>query len=362
MTSGIAFFDEYPGPILGHHPDFLLGLADAATRLVGSNVRIYCPPAYLQFRPDPQPVVVRPAVGRRLPADADLTRQNLLRACTDAQAAGISVLVNLFLDETYEGLPSEDCGIQLIHVLHRPGELIPSTKAQKLLEIASRRDTFVVHTDRGRRQLERLLPHASIVQMPWPAATVAEVEARFTSPVRIEEQQVLVVGGARPDKGLLTLLEASKDGPPVSIVGELAPDDERYLSPPPAGVQVTWERRWVDRRVIERAIETAPLVVFPYLWEFASHGGASASLAQAVTFGKPLIVSDVLAPDLHSLSFCRVIPAGDSTALRSAIEYALRETNSLHDAARTFLFEVQSRHTFEAHVERLLQVAKERQH
>ena len=33
MTVSLALFDDYPEPGLGHHPGYLLGLAEASTRL-----------------------------------------------------------------------------------------------------------------------------------------------------------------------------------------------------------------------------------------------------------------------------------------------------------------------------------------
>lgn len=359
MISGAALFDEYPGPVLGHHPDLLFGLAEAAGRLLQpAPVRTYCPPTYWPSERTPRWVTRRSCIGTRLPGDPLRTRRNLRRACADARTVGCSLFLNLYLDETYESLPLDERGMKFVHVLHRPGELVPSGEAHQRLMEAATSDLFVVHTERGRRMAQSLLPGASIVSAPWPTATRVQVEERFAQEVTAgDEPYVLMIGGPRADKGIASLLEAIADGPRLRIVGEVAPVDEVHLRDLGQRMRVEWDRTWVGREVLEDAIRGAAVVVFPYLAQFAAHGGASGALAQATTFAKPLVVSEVLVADLPSRDGCIVVPSDDPATLRGAIGEALERSHELRDAASRALEAVCEAHTYEGHLSKLLSAA-----
>lgn len=354
--TGIAFFDEYPGPVLGHHPDLIVGLGRAAAE--NMPVRLYCPQYYLAATDLPPSVEVVPVAGRRLPVDVDITRDNLLCGSRDARGAGITTMVNLFFDESHAGVPLGDIGIRFVHVVHRPGELPRDRGTKRRLAALAERDAFVVHTVRGREVLAEVVPGASVTYVPWPAATAAAIDARFDRvPAVAEAPRVAVVGGARRDKGTWVLLDAMVGGPPVHIIGELAPEDEQELRKRARGSDVAWADRWVDRHAMEEAIAQASVLVFPYLPEFTRHAGASGALVQARTFAKPLVVSDVLAPELVSTAGCLEVPAGDVRALRRVVEQALANQVELHDEARSAREVVRRAHSYDDHVRALLVAA-----
>lgn len=359
MNEGLALFDDYPGPILGHHPDLLVGLARAATGVVrGAPVQVHCPTTYLLHAGPLDGIDVHTVAGRRPPVDVELAERNLAQACRDAQSAGISVVVNMFFDETYAAVPLHVDGVRFLHVVHRAGELPRTPSVLRRLAVLAERDVFVVHTERGRQRLEQLIPGAAAHCIPWPAASQKEVRTRFTSGTEPHGSNLhaLMVGGARRDKGIATLLEAVEGGPPLRIVGELAASDIRSLEKG-APANVSWNRHWVDRQVIDEAIRIAAVVVFPYLPEFAEHAGASGALAQAQTFAKPLIVSDVLASDLVTGAGCLQVPPGDADELREAITNAMHEKARLHEEARSAYRAISGAHTYESHVARLLSLA-----
>lgn len=362
MTGGIALFDDYPGPILGHHPDLLVGLARAAASAApGEQVQVHCPPVYLESTGSLDGIEVHSVSGRRLPVDVTLTARNLDATCRRARAAGIGVVLNLFFDESHAAVPLDDRGVRFVHVVHRPGELPRTPEMRHRLATLAARDGFVVHTERGRAAMLGLVPTGSVARIPWPAGSRADVMARFAEALAPTHPHVLLVGGARPDKGIDVLLDAlatPTGAPPLRIVGEHTAEDDAHLAARTESLDVTWHRRWVDGPAIDDAIRRAAVVVFPYLPEFGLHAGASGALAQATTFAKPLVVSDVLAPDLVSGAGCLVVPAGDPVALRASIDRAVAHAAALHAAAGRAREVVLQAHTFEGHLERMLAVVR----
>ena len=334
---------------------------------------VFCPPNYHPMGP-PTGVTARPIVGERLPPNPRLSRTNLADACAEAKALGYSLLVNLFLDETAAAIPIADPGLGLAHVLHRPGELSVSPEIATRLFAAAERDLFVVHTVRGLDQARNLLPRgATITHLPWPTATSAEIADRFATsepiadrpkPVAVKEivdrgpddpdDYLLVIGGARADKGITTLLEAIRGGPPLRIAGETAREDEHLLSNLDTEIHLKRDRRWVPRSEMEDAIRKASVVMFPYRQEFALHGGASGALAQAITFARPMVVSDVLHQDVPHVGGCLTVPPDDPTALRAAIDQALATGDALRRAAQIGRAAVDHAHSYEDHLRGLV--------
>ena len=125
----VAFFDDFTDTVLGHHPDFTVGLANAAPTVTGpESVRLYCPPVYLDECPLRDGVVHRPTVGRspgsvgvKLSYSRLVDPANLAAASRDAAAHGASVFLNCYLDENYAAWPAPQTGLRYVHSLHRPG-------------------------------------------------------------------------------------------------------------------------------------------------------------------------------------------------------------------------------------------------
>lgn len=357
----IVLFDDYPEPGLGHHPGYLLGLAEAATRLgvVDPPTRLYCPAAFVTERPIPQGTIHRPF--RKTRADQCRRRAAVAELCRDVQASGASVFINLFLDENHDSFVPPPGGLQCAHVLHRPAELADQAGKNAIAAYLRRiapGALFVVHTAAARRRAIGWLPDSHLLQLSWPAASAAELTERFaaSAPASGEEPYALLIGDARPAKGvdeLLTALDA--DGPLLKVVGQQPPGMEKDLRRRYPRARIVWETGWVPRSRLNDAIAGAAVVVFPYLPSFGRHGGVSGALAHALTFGKPIVASTVLADQLPASDASLIVSPGDLPALRRAIERAVRHSAILHESARATFSEVRKRHTYDVHLERIIQ-------
>lgn len=191
-------------------------------------------------------------------------------------------------------------------------------------------DALVVHSERGRRRLTdelgidsarvHVIPHGAFV------ATLAERSSPTTPlPLQTDVPVVLFFGLLRPYKGLDLLLDAWReiDGAELWVVGMPRMDISslRAAAPPNA--------RFVPRFVpdIEMAgyFARADLVVLPYR-EIDQSGVAFTALGAGV----PMLLSDVGGfPELAAIGAARTFPAGDSTALRDALQELLSDPGAL---------------------------------
>jgi glycosyltransferase involved in cell wall biosynthesis len=372
-VTGLALFDDFTDTVLGHHPDFIVGLANAAPTVTDppGAVRLYCPPSYLSQRLLDKGVTFRPTVGRspsssgvKLPYSRTVEPGILSEACWDAAAGAATVFVNCYFDENYPAWPGPQNGLRYVHSLHRPGYFAGDAaqhagrhgRLPDLIRGLAPTGLFVVHSRAGEQQAAQFVDPRNLLRTGWPTASREEIAARFdhaTSPAG-DEPYVLSIGSARGDKGIQLLLSALAGGPPLRIVGQQYEQKEAHLRGSYPNTRVEWETGWVSRQRLGEAIAGAAVIVFPYLPEFGGYGGASGALAQALTFGKPVIVSEVLADQVPDSPACRVIPAADEEALRQAIDEALRNLPELHAAAAELRKYADENHTYEGHLEQIL--------
>lgn len=371
--TGWALFDDFTDSVLGHHPDFIIGLANAAAATVtdsSSAVRLYCPESYLAHHAPSVSVVHRNTTGGS-PGSGDaklhysrvVDHVNLANATRDAAANGVTVFFNCYFDENYPAWPAPEPGLRYVHSLHRPGYFAADAgqraDGRLLADFVRERaqsGLFVVNTRAGERQARRFVAPRDLLRTGWPTATRSEVAARFERPwaEASTEPYVLSVGSARSDKGIDMLMSALTGGAKLRIVGQQYDGVEAQLTTKYPDTRVDWETGWISRRRLFEAIDEAAVLVFPYQPEFAGYGGASGALAQALTTGKPVIVSEVLADQIPTSDACRVVPSTDERALRLAIEEALRDTRSLHEAALETRAYVEQNHTYEGHLQQIL--------
>lgn len=371
--TGVALFDDFTDNVLGHHPDFVVGLADAAAKVAGAgSARLYCPPSYIRHH-ELSPGVVHRAVAGGSPNSAGTkvafsswaSPANVALATSDAAAHGSELFLNCYFDENYPAWPGPRTKMRYVHVLHRPGYFAADAARHaadvgRLAELVRERagdSLFVVNTITGARQAGAFVDPAAIIRTGWPTATRAEVDTWFrdNQPPAGEEPYVLSIGSARSDKGIDVLLAALADGPRLVILGQQYDGVEERIRREHARTRVEWESGWVSRQRLGEGIRGASVVVFPYQEEFAGYGGASGALAQALAAGKPVIVSDVLAEQVPPSPACRVVPSTDVAALRRAVNDALREVDDLHRAAAELRGYVETNHTYEGFIERLLE-------
>ncbi|MGY4644673.1 glycosyltransferase [Cellulomonas sp. URHB0016] len=375
----IALFDDFTDTVLGHHPDFVVGLANAAATLSDGQdgqdgqdgTRLYCPPSYLTGHRLCAGVVHRPvagaspsSTGAKLPYSQSVDPANLASAVRDAADHGTDLFLNCYFDENYPAWPGPSTGLRHVHALHRPGYFAADaagqlTGTQRLADMVRARAgdaVFVVNTRVGERQAHEFMDPHAVLRTGWPTATRAEVAHWFEAPRPAGDQEpyVLSIGSARSDKGVDVLLSALADGPTVKILGQQYDGVEERIRREHPRTRVDWESGWISRDRLGEVISGAAVVVFPYQEEFAGFGGASGALAQALTVGKPVIVSEVLADQVPDSPACRVVGTTDVVALRTAVDDALRNTAELHLAAAGLRGHVEANHTYEGYLERIL--------
>lgn len=366
MTT-LAIVDDYPEPGLGHHPDLLVGLAEASLRVprLTGPTRIYCPSAFIADRMLSAGIDHRPFV-RAADVNSSLHRERMSAIHRGAGDAGASVFLNLFFDESHRSFPVRDAAPQVVQVLHRPAELADDVAGIGLdrdremaayLRRTAPAGLFVVHTQDAYHDALAWLPDERLILLPWPSASVSEVTKRFAAaaPGAGQEPHVLLIGDAREAKGIHVLLTAlAGGGPLLRIVGQQPEGVEAALRDRYPATRVEWETGWISRSRLSAAISAASALVFPYLKTFSRHGGVSGALAQALTFGKPLVVSAVLADQLPESSAVLLVEPGDATGLRQAINDALQRSAELHRAAAATLEQVLEDHTYDRHLARII--------
>ncbi|WP_433652909.1 glycosyltransferase [Micromonospora zamorensis] len=350
-----AFFDDYPLE-RGHHPDLAVGLALAA------SAPLYCPPSFLDGRPEARSLRHTPTIAS---PDQHLeeTRRNLDRSIEDAASLSSDTFVNLFFDENWDSFPVSRRGLRHVQALHRPGELtgtlgginaIKRADPLAVVNALARTDLFVVHTPVGEQQARAWLPADRVLRAGWPTATEAEIRRRIVlGRHRGENPYVLLVGEALDYKGIDVLVEAVDPGPLLRIAGNLTYPGPDWLAAQHPGARVQWEPGWVARDRMSELVAGASVVVFPYHDGFQKHGGVSGALVNAMTFGKPLVISEALAGQVPQSPACQVVPCGDVHELRRAIDHAMKNTADLHQAAGDLTDYLLRQHTYEGHLDRI---------
>jgi glycosyltransferase involved in cell wall biosynthesis len=197
-----------------------------------------------------------------------------------------------------------------------PGQL----EAQKRLY--ERFDAIVVHSQDGRRRLvEELAVETDRVHVIPHGVFTHLAEHPTTEPLGLPGSQtdrpvVLFFGLMRPYKGIEVLLEAWRgiEEAELWIAGMPRMDISRLRAGAPANVR--FETRFIDDAELPAYFERADLVVLPYL-----RADQSGVLFTALAFGKPLLLSDVGGfPEIAQTGAARTVPAGDSQALKDALQ------------------------------------------
>ncbi|MEV5600814.1 glycosyltransferase family 4 protein [Streptomyces sp. NPDC052299] len=369
--TGMAVFDDFNDTVLGHHPDFVVGLANAAAATPAAGpVRMYCPPSYLLHHRLDRGVTHMATTGAspgssavKLSYSGTVDPKRLAEACRDARDHGATVFLNCYFDENYPAWPISEAGLTYVHALHRPGYFEADVRRRlgggRLLDVVGGQGPdalFVVNTPVGERQARRFVAPDRLLRVGWPTATRAEVAASFRrgwTPTD-EEPYVLSIGSARSDKGIGVLLTALENGPQLRVLGQQYDGVEERLCKDHPNARVGFESGWISRARLAEVIAGAAVIVFPYQQEFAGYGGASGALAQAISAGKPVIVSEVLAEQIPDSPACQVVPAADDRALRRAIDDALRHLPELHEAAAGLRAYAEEHHTYEGYVRHIL--------
>jgi glycosyltransferase involved in cell wall biosynthesis len=203
----------------------------------------------------------------------------------------------------------------------RPGQLA----AQRRLY--DRFDAVVVHSEHGRKRLtgELAIDPARVHVIPHGVfAHLADVPSQ-PPPFHTDRQVVLCFGLMRPYKGIDVLLDAWRgiEDAELWITGMPRMDIShlRAIAPP----NVRFVPRFITDSELPAYFQRADLVVLPY-----REIDQSGVLFTALAFGKPLLLSDVGGfPEVAATGAARTVPAGDSDALRMALEELLGDPAAL---------------------------------
>jgi hypothetical protein len=352
-----TLFDDYPNEDIGHHPAHALGLASAAYARYGHPPPLFCPSSYIGGNERLYYVTHHPCEGP-LPYTPQASRANVRAAHELSERSSADFVFNLFLDENFGSFEDLDTTIPWVHALHRPGPRPrgPQSGRPDLRWLSIRsRDLIVVHTRAGARHAAEIAPRNRILRAGWPTSFRGDVISRFAAPApNPSNPHVLVVGGARLDKGIRCLLAAAEDSIEVRVLGEQAPGLRGQLEAEFPLANVRWDITWASKTKLDAGISAASACVYPYLGEFGRHGGASGALAQALTHPVPLIVSKELADQVPVSDACLVVATDDSAALRRAIRRVLRASDALRATALGHRDFALREHTYEGHLERVV--------
>ena len=207
-------------------------------------------------------------------------------------------------------------------------------------------DHFIVHSHLNKQQMMdcykinehqiSIIPHGSLDLHIRFKADISRLRKKFgLSP---ENRVILLFGAIRPYKGIDTAIrafaETIKTIPDVRllIAGRLWEDwnpYEQLIQDMNIEKQVIRHLDYIPSGDVHQFFEVADLCLFPYL-HFDSQSGAGAA---ALSFRKPMIVSDVGGlPELvkdHRF----IVPAGDWAALADAMSFCLNDQEILSGMA-----------------------------
>lgn len=218
-----------------------------------------------------------------------------------------------------------------IFICHNVVEHEPSAIRLALTRFTLRGgDSFVVHSDEDRTNLERLVPGARVVRAAMPSfgqvagAAVPRADARARLGIAGDEEIMLFFGFVRPYKGLRHLLEAmprilERRAVRLIVAGEFWHDRQEYFDRIDAlGVtdRITIVDRYVANEEIADLFAAADLVVQPYVT-------ATQSAVTQIAFdaGRPVLVTAVggLPETVRHLETGYVVAPEDPEAIARAV-------------------------------------------
>ncbi len=203
----------------------------------------------------------------------------------------------------------------------RPGQLAAQRRLYECF------DAIVVHSAHGRARLtgELDVDPARVHVIPHGAFAHLAAGPPQPPPCETEKPVVLCFGLMRPYKGIDLLLDAWReiDEAELWIVGMPKFDIAPLRRAAPANVRFV--PRFIEDTELPAYFQRADLVVLPY-----REIDQSGVLFTALAFGKPLLLSDVGGfPEVATTGAARTFPAGDVSALHSALRELLSDPAAL---------------------------------
>lgn len=208
-------------------------------------------------------------------------------------------------------------------------DIIPRRTASKTRlwrALFDRFDAIVVHSERGRGQLEDFgVPADRLRVIPHPA---------FRSDVTRQDdgRTALCLGLIRPYKGTEDAVEAvlAVDGARLLVVGDPRVPLEGLRQT--AGDRAEWRLGYLPEAELRRALSEATVALFPYRAEIDLSG----ALLQTLGAGVPAVVYDIggLGELVGRFKAGAVVPAGDVDAMAGALHRLLHDADALASARR----------------------------
>lgn len=203
-------------------------------------------------------------------------------------------------------------------------DLLPRRTAhrERLWRALFRRfDRVVVHSDNGRRTLERAgAPAERLRVIPHPVFR-AEITRGD------DGRTALVLGVLREYKGLPDAVAAvlAVDGARLLVAGD--PRIPLHELQAAAGARAEWRLGYLPDTELRRALAEATVAVFPYAAELDQSG----ALLQALGAGVPAVVYDVggLGEVVRAYGAGRVVPPGDVGGLADALRALTHNADAL---------------------------------
>lgn len=221
-------------------------------------------------------------------------------------------------------------------------DILPRRTASKTRvwrSLFDRVDAVVVHSERGRAQLEEFgVPRERLRVIPHPA---------FRSDVsrRDDGRTALCLGLIRPYKGTEDAVEAvlAVEGARLLVAGDPRVPLEGLQQT--AGDRAEWRLGYLPDSELRRALSEATVALFPYRAEIDLSG----ALLQTLGAGVPAIVYDIggLGELVGGFGAGAVVPAGDVDAMAGALRRLLNDADAL-DAARRGAERVRDELTWDA--------------
>jgi glycosyltransferase involved in cell wall biosynthesis len=191
---------------------------------------------------------------------------------------------------------------------------------------------FIVHTQREKERLQKLLPNAKSQVCPIPTydslaqSRMSKTKARESLGLPQNKPLLLSFGIVRPYKGLNVLLEAlallvkRNVDFHLLVAGEFWDDKSNYIRQIERlslAEYIQLEDRYLPDEEVATIFSAADVLVAPYI------GGTQSAVASwGLGFGIPLIVSDKVADGISNQKkhLVTVTPSGDHHQLAKAIE------------------------------------------
>ncbi|MDY0124867.1 MAG: glycosyltransferase [Anaerolineaceae bacterium] len=210
-------------------------------------------------------------------------------------------------------------------------------------------NSFVTMKENEAKRLRGLVnPQAEILTAPhpiyrqFPSSGLSKVEVRRKLGLPIEAPIALFFGFVRPYKGLRVLIDAMailrNEGVNIHLVvaGEFWDDQGIYENKiAELGIEemVTIRADYIPDSEAGLYFEAADVFVAPY-----TGGTQSGSIKQAMGYGLPLVVTDLIADPMirDNASGSIVVPAGDDKSLANGIKQSENYIQNSFEEAKTY--------------------------